>query len=148
MIVPLPLACACPGVGAAFGENPISVDLWLYVVLDSSTRRSVGAPSRRLACSLAAVPQAVLCWCRLTPESGVARAQFVEMSCEIPEQVDIEASGREPVVLALWSEPVSETRSAGAELAQVGGRWSVVGSLSSCPLLLRRLSASSHRGHI
>ena len=41
--------------------------------------------------------------------------------CEVPQDVEIVAGRQQPVVLALWSENVTETRSAGAELAQVLG---------------------------
>jgi len=55
------------------------------------------------------------------PVQKCQSAEFEEIMCEIPEDLEIAASRDAPLVLAFWSELVTETRSAGAELAQVLG---------------------------
>ena len=55
------------------------------------------------------------------PVQKCQSSDFEEILCEVPQDVEIVAGRQQPVVLALWSENVTETRSAGAELAQVLG---------------------------
>jgi len=45
--------------------------------------------------------------------SNSFQAEFEEITCEIPEDLEIAASRDAPLVLAFWSELVTETRSAG-----------------------------------
>jgi len=49
----------------------------------------------------------------LTHLSNSYQAEFEEIMCEIPEDLEIAASRDAPLVLAFWSELVTETRSAG-----------------------------------